>query len=423
MSEYEPGHGKSQDVLIDILKELRKIRDRSGECADCDVKDWIYVSKEGDNSDGSSWEKAFTNLPQAVQAVPQDRELYGIKIGLGEYDINGPEDGIMPGMSRSILFCGQDRESVIITNDHTGATSVFGVNAPTIFRNLTVSAREFSRSIEFNTGANYSSIYDCDIKGRNCFVTHYMDGPTSAIQFDEVHDCHIEDVNICGEQGTTDAIEVENSRKITGTNIFIEYCQFGFHVDGSGSARNYFDNIVISDSLYGVEIGTGAHNNMFNHLHMSEIMAHTEDVSSSIIDNGYDNKFCKVRLRPQIEEVTPELTTGVTLTSNAVADTYGDWVEICNLDEFSFAPMFIKCANPSIQDGYYRVQIRIGNTGPIVAEEVIEVNGSYFMEDGKIRMNQDIEKCVISEQNRMFARCMDDGGGATIDVFLTYQRY
>jgi hypothetical protein len=33
----------------------------------------IYVSKSGDNSDGSSWEKAFNNIQAALLAIPDDK--------------------------------------------------------------------------------------------------------------------------------------------------------------------------------------------------------------------------------------------------------------------------------------------------------------------------------------------------------------
>jgi len=33
----------------------------------------LYVSKLGDNSDGSSWAKAFTTIQAALQAVPDDQ--------------------------------------------------------------------------------------------------------------------------------------------------------------------------------------------------------------------------------------------------------------------------------------------------------------------------------------------------------------
>jgi hypothetical protein len=40
----------------------------------------IYVSKLGDNSDGSSWRKAFTTIQAALSAVPDDRGGHGIII-------------------------------------------------------------------------------------------------------------------------------------------------------------------------------------------------------------------------------------------------------------------------------------------------------------------------------------------------------
>ena len=50
------------------------------------LKQTIYVSKTGDNSDGSSWKKAFTTIQAALNAVPTDSGGYRIAIRPDTYN-------------------------------------------------------------------------------------------------------------------------------------------------------------------------------------------------------------------------------------------------------------------------------------------------------------------------------------------------
>ena len=54
----------------------------------------LYVSKLGDNSDGSSWAKAFNTIQAALHAIPDDRGGYGIIIRPDTYF----EANLIPGL-------------------------------------------------------------------------------------------------------------------------------------------------------------------------------------------------------------------------------------------------------------------------------------------------------------------------------------
>lgn len=416
---------KVQDILRDQLNTLLDINDGIGNVSQDLFTETMFVSKEGDNTDGMSWETAYNDPHDAIAAA--DINGYTrIIIGAGEFDANVGNDGFMP-FTKKICFEGVSREATILTNSHTGASSVIGLNAPGMVRNLTVSAREFSRSIELNNNSDYSVIEKVDIKGRNAFTGAYMDGPTSGIQCDGVTHCFFDDIRIIGERGTTDGIEVmEDSSMLFFRNIQIHYCQYPIRIDGlsgqtSRSARRCtFDNIQLFDNLHGIQIGTGCYRNYFENVRIHETSSFIEGIEPSIINNGEDNRFYDLQVSPRRVLVAPENTTGATITCDAAADTWGDWVEIVRPNRMFF-PLFAKLANPSNPNGVYRVQIAVGVSRIVICEEVMEINGGYFMEDGKIRITWAKGFCYCANRP-VWIRAMSDSLAAdTIDAFLTYQ--
>lgn len=83
----------------------------------------IYVSKEGDNSNGETWDTAYTNPVTAYSNVLSDLDYRTlIMMGPGEYNIN--QDDRLE-IEKNVFWKGSGRDLTIITNTHENAEWVF----------------------------------------------------------------------------------------------------------------------------------------------------------------------------------------------------------------------------------------------------------------------------------------------------------
>lgn len=280
-------------------------------------------------------------------------------------------------------------------------------------------------------------MYNCDIIGRNAWATGYYDGPSSAIRMSGANFCEFKDIYVYGEQGSTDAFLMINCSHVKAKGVEIEYCQYAVNMSGDDCYDNSFENLAVRDNLYAFNLVTGTHGNYFKNIHMSNILVHTGGAIplSSIIDGGLDNRFENISITPEARNTEGgggAPTNGVTLTSNGAADTWGVWQDIIDINDTPIALLYIRVANPTEQAAIYRIQVTDGVT---VSEEIFEVSGGIVIGDALIRLSsEDRGKDVLTGtktlpdglpgDDRIYqARIMDSVGGASIDVYVVFQRF
>jgi len=423
MAEYEPGRSKTEDVLIDQLKELRLIREGqpSGEYQSTEGTQTLFVSKGGDNSDGLTWITAYNCPRVAALSVPNDlNELIHIIIANGEYDVDFPDDGIMPGAWRKLFFEGLSREDVIITNQHTGASGVMAFNAPTILKNLTISPQDSIRGIEFDEGADNSSLEHINIKGRCVYDTDDILGPSACLQLWDVKHCNINDVILMGATGATVAIEVLNGARYNNLkDIKIVNCREPILMGGTGTHNNNFECLVIEDSMQGSQIASGCWGNHFRNIKIDHTQDYIDGLTGNLRDFGDNNHFKDISITPKRLEIIPNNLVGITSSSNAVIGTYGNWIQFATPDT-QFIPKYIRFINPSV-NGIYRVQVTRNLPREDVMSEILEINGGFFMGDAKARIEWANEEVYDANEEIWIRVTTDQAGVDTIQAFLTVE--
>jgi len=419
MSRYEPGRSKTEDILIDQLTALESINLKTGSSESTRK---LYVSLFGDNSDGLSWETSF-NCPRvaALAAVNDPDEFTEIVIAPGFYDINAEDsDGIVPGNSRKLYFRGLNCEDVRIANRASGASSVFGLNAPSKIESLTVVPNHWSRGIEFNEGSDYSCVNNVSINRRDLYDWEYdLGGFVCGIQLHSVSHCRVDNIRIVGGTGETTGIElIDMTRYNDISNVRITDCRNPIMMSGTGEIlhNNHFTDIIIEDNAFGGEISSGAYGNHFNRMFFENTAVHVNATESNFRDFGYNNHFSNIDVVPKLLAITPEDLLGITASTDAVAGNWGAWIEIPTPVQM-FIPKQFKLGTPSA-NARYRLQVSRGATQRISEEEILDVNAGFFMGDGKIEL-----KCngneVFEADEQLWVRIMNDNAGVdTIVVFL-----
>jgi len=89
------------------------------------VTDTLYVSPNGDNSDGSSWAKAFTTIQGALAVASTDADdctAILVSPHATYYDIDTTGD---PTYTGNYEIVGTHRIWAAIRNEHNNATSIF----------------------------------------------------------------------------------------------------------------------------------------------------------------------------------------------------------------------------------------------------------------------------------------------------------
>lgn len=272
------------------------------------VTEVLYVSPDGSNLDGKSWETAYTTIQAALDVASTDANdltliLLAPRSDGTFYDINTTGN---PSWSCNVEIKGSHRLWCPIKNTHATATSVFKF-----------------------TG--YASLSDLAI-----YITDEVDGvifTNNAFRMRHVG------INATGLTGAADCVYIDGSGGITGLGI-IEDLEIRGHVTHATgihinqSTYNYFGDIRMHEMLKGVFIeDTDSDNNYFckvgiggsatafdidggNEQHFIEIYLHenTTNFDDSVGDHQYENINAEIPVT-----VYPTDMTGVAVATGAGA--------------------------------------------------------------------------------------------------------
>ena len=146
----------------------------------------------------------------------------------------------------------------------------------------------------------------------------------------------------------------------------------------------------------------------------------TTPVANSI---GYKIWEVEKHLHPTTGTMAyPTLTTAVTISSSASADTYGAWTEVIPASTITvkFDPHIIYVTDVSRANSIYRLQIGAGAGGAEVAIGTIVL--------GKASTDKSIKEFIVgcarqAANARISARVMNTTGSSDVDILLGYHEY
>lgn len=384
----------------------------------------LYIAKNGDGSDGLSWDTAFTGFEAAYEAASNDiGDLTEIVVGPGTYDLN--YSGFLSPGYKNIFIRGLNRKSCIIRNTHPGAGAVLDFTHSIRLKNLTIRPNEFTEGIRLDHGADYSYIEDVDIFGDNKWYSGYRDGPSVGIMFDGVRFCGLRDVEIKGERGTTYGMRFspEEGRKcshIQIRDIYIDDCQYGIYGNVGSMSGCRFKNFDIHDGLYGVHLSSGCVDNEFENIKTHNIQTFITIDWPNIHDYGDGNHFTNIDVDPDVRKILPTGTTGTTLTTGAGVGAWGAWVDLEIPTNKPFIPLLLILNDPG-DDATWRIEVRRTDNEVMVSEKVFTTISVNYQGHIEVRLEYGRDK-VYKKNTGLEARVMNNLDAAdTIDAFLKYK--
>ena len=277
----------------------------------------LFVSAAGDNSDGSSWNRAYTSLKTALDWIANNQaagESHCIMIGASTFDID--TTGEPEYRELSIGLIGMGRNSTFITNDHATATSILvfdgceliisGLTFHTGNNNITglklvedvggLGHGTFINDVEFHaytpTGAHSLLYLESDVEGlrmTNCWF-YGLNTMTTGIYTDDATSNYYENIHF---DNCLIGIHLSDSddRFNFFKNIYFRYCDTCIQIDDVAATLNHFENIYFEYTYTTIIDDTSAQSYFYN-LYKNQLMAEAteiylpDDITGVIITAG-----------------------------------------------------------------------------------------------------------------------------------------
>jgi len=247
----------------------------------------LFVSPNGDNSNGSSWKKAYTTIQTALDAASTDINectliLLAVKTGpTDHYDIDTTGD---PAWSGNYIIQGTHRTWQKIMNDHGSATSVMNFTGYVSLRDVNINLGTGNNGVSVTKGAFRLS--HVQFVGES--LTTNVKTALSIVGASTLKHGKLEDVEFRGEHEFMTALSLNNC------------------------CCSYFDGIRIRDCLTGIKIAHASSiDNLFHNLDIDScdatVAVEGVDGRAIDIDAGTDNHFVNVLFHNNTINVDDEI--------------------------------------------------------------------------------------------------------------------
>ena len=310
----------SLDAIYDSLNVVNENVSNLGDAAGSSITGMavtatLYVSPDGDDSDGSSWSNAYTTIQGALAVASTDVNectLILIAPHATYYDINVTGD---PTYAGNYILQGTERSWTSIKNLHAGATSIIKFTGKVSLRGLAFHLAAADNGVIF-TGKG-AHIYDCGFNATSstgASTALWLDGATT------IRGAYLENIDIFGDVTNTTGLLVDNAADCDFRHITIHSCLVGLQQVNASSDGNQYCELDIGDCETGIDIvgGDGAH---FN-----DVVFHNNN-TANITDAEYNHVYTNLKGDFAIG-VEPIDFTGVNLPTGNSDNLYGAAVEV-----------------------------------------------------------------------------------------------
>ena len=275
----------------------------------------LHVSPNGDNSDGSSWTKAFNRIQDALDAAStsvNDCTLILISPHNTYYDINTTGD---PTWTANVILKGTHRNWTKIMNTHSSATSI-----------MKLMGKSAVADLNFNLGSgNCNGLIftrggwriDCCM-----FVGHDLTGAATALHIDGsslIKHGKIRDSYFVGHVTHMKGLLLDNASWNSVKRVRMHQCLKGIQIVHNDSDGNFFTDLDIGECAIALDIDAGNG----QHFHHIDFHGNTINVDDEVGDHHWNlihGYFPLILL--------PDNFSGVDLDTHANANTWGSDTEI-----------------------------------------------------------------------------------------------
>lgn len=276
----------------------------------------LRVWPNGDDSDGSSFSKAYTTIPRALDATSvNDYDCTLIWVsphGAGYYDMDMTGD---PEWDSNVIIKGTHRNWAKVKNDHISATSI-----------LKLTGRSSVIDLNFNLGIGNNGLIQTrgGARTRHCqFVGEDLTSPAIALWYDTNSAKHYkaDDLDFLGKDATLmTAFKVDELCCSEFTRLRMHKCLVGIHIVGDNAHENLFNAVDIGECAKAIKIDAGDEQH-FIVVTLHHNTLNVEDVPRNHIWGNIYGAFPVT-----IEPVAGANYAGVTV--NAGDDTWGADTEL-----------------------------------------------------------------------------------------------
>jgi len=383
----------SKSDLITVVSEF------SGSSAHTDV---LFVSPNGDNSDGLTWSTAYNTLQTACEIATNNSYNWLINIAPGHYVETDPT----PTYSGNINLSAVDPHSVIVTNT-VCATHVLEFTGLVYLKNICVTCADAQDGIIYNR-SNHGGLFDTvhidatAVTGAQSAITFKGGG-----NFAQVINCFIE-----GNVLYTTGIDVVNWSKSEIHAIRIGKSIKGIHIT-AGNAWFLYGKINLNFNTTAIEIESGVTSTRI-------VDVYYNGNTTNVIDNGTGTIITRgsQTLDREVTKIFPITTSTGTEVTTGTANVWGSYAEIDDGSSFTsaFKITGIYIANPSDADDEYFVEIA---TGAAASELSLSQTG-FTGGNARSNVGTHLKSGWLAPDTRISARGMSSSGADTFDVWLEY---
>lgn len=275
----------------------------------------LHVSPNGNNLDGSSWDKAFQNLSEALDAAStntDDLTLISISPHTTNYDIDTTGD---PTWAANVLLKGSYRNWSKIKNTHAGATSI-----------LKLTGKSCCCDLNFNlhTGSANGLImtHSAPVAERCMFVGEDLTGAATGLHLDgatTIKHGRIVGCRFIGHATHMTGLLLDNAASNMFFENYLHDCLTAIQIIHADSDHNTFSRIDIGDCALGLDLDAGNG----QHWHHIDFHGNTRNVDDEVGDHHWQLIHGHFPL-----STLPDDFTGVVLTAGVGANAWGTDTEV-----------------------------------------------------------------------------------------------
>ena len=267
----------------------------------------LYVSQNGDNTDGSSWSHAYNTLNAALDAASTDaQDDTAILLAPGTYDINVTGD---PTWSANVEIHGAHRRWSTITNSHASATSILKLTGKASLEDLSFPQTGACNGVIMTASA--FRIRRCGFNSSACtgaVKSIHIDGTAGTLVGGR-----IEDVRVVGHVSYTTGLYLDTVSFSDFDVIDTHFCLNGIQIVNVASDNNFFNNIDLGGCAIGLNLDAG------NSQHFTDVNFHenTLNVDDEVGDHHWHNIHGQFPITTE-----PDNFTGVAVDTGDGVDTW-----------------------------------------------------------------------------------------------------